>query len=144
MRFTCQECYKSETDQKDFNLILLNSLANNNVYKLAFNYNKKIINNFREQSGLYLPFLQMDNYITINYYNKSNSYTLSMEPLMVTKNHLLSLYEPFLFISFEKKRENDGFRYSSQCPINNITMINQLGLFEDEIGMSYLKKIKIL
>ena len=62
MRFTCQECLKCETDNKTFKLYLLNSLPDDNVYKLAFNYNKKIINDLKEKSELYL-FFQMDNYI---------------------------------------------------------------------------------
>ena len=144
MRFTCKECWKSEFDKKDFNLILLNSLCDDNIYNLAFKYNKQIIRGIKEQSQLYLPFLQLDNYILFNYYTNQNSYTLSMEPLTVTKNHLLSLYEPFLFISTETKKQENKIRFASQCTSNDITMINQFGLFGEETGISFYEKDKNL
>jgi len=144
MRFTCKECFNCETDKKTFKLYLLNSLPDDSVYKLAFDYNKKIINDLREQSELYFPFLQMDNYILFNYYVNSNSYTLSMEPLIVTKNHLLSLYEPFIFLSFEANTVNNKIRISSQCTKNNITMINEYGLFGGKFASAIYENNKNL
>ena len=144
MRFTCQECYKSESDLKNFNLLLLDSLPENNIYKLAFDYNKQIINNLKEQSELYFPFLQLDNYILFNYYVNSNSYTLSMEPLTLTKNYLLSLYEPFIFVSIEMKKIGNKIRLSCQCTNNDITMINKYGLFGEKAGSSSFEKNKNL
>ena len=144
MRFTCKECFNCETDKKTFKLYLLNSLPDDSVYKLAFDYNKKIINDLREQSELYFPFLQMDNYILLNYYVNSNSYTLSMEPLIFTKHHLLSLYEPFFFLSFEIKTVDNKIRFASQCTKNDITMINEYGLFGEEVGSAIYEKNKNL
>ena len=65
-----------------------------------------------------------------------------MEPLIVTKNHLLSLYEPFIFISFETKAINNKIRYASQCPKNDITMINEYGLFGENAGSTISTKNK--
>ena len=144
MRFTCKESFKTEYDNKDFNLILLDSLPKDNAYKLAFNYNIQIINNITEQSELYLPFLQLDNYILLNYYLNFNSYTLSMEPLIITKNHLLSLYEPFLFVSIEQKISDVKTRLACQCTNNDITMINRMGLFGDKTGLPHCEKNKNL
>ena len=107
--------------------MLLDSLPEDDIFKLAFNYNIKVIKNLKEQSKLYLPFLQLDNYILYNYYVNSNSYTVSMEPLIITKHHLLSLYEPFLFVSIEANKDKNLIGYACQC--NKIFNSNIHGTF---------------
>ena len=143
LRFTCQEEYKSQTEfVKAIDILLLDSLPEDDIFKLAFNYNIKVIKNLKEQSKLYLPFLQLDNYILYNYYVNSNSYTVSMEPLIITKHHLLSLYEPFLFVSIEANEDKNLVRYACQCTNNDITMINMSGLFGDLIAKPSLRTDK--
>ena len=139
MRFTCKECLLMEYINKDFNLFLLDELSDDNVFKLAFNYNIQIINNITEQSKLYLPFLQFDNFILFNYYVNSYSYSLSLEPLLVTKKHLLSLYEKFFFISTENTTVKTA-KLACQCEKNDITTINKLGLFGELVGSSTKEK----
>jgi len=129
IKFTCEEYIKSLTEGRESaKLILISTLPENNSYKIAFNYCKKIISEINENSKLYLPFLQLDNYILFNYYIKSYSYTLSLEPLNITKKHLLLLYEDFIFTYKEKQKENimvlafQHFHY-------DVTAINEYALF---------------
>ena len=96
---------KSITEKRNSaKLLFISTLPENNSYKIALNYSKKIISEITEKSKLYLPFLQLDNYIIFNYYINSYSYTLSMDPLAITKKHLLLLYEDFSFTYKEKPK----------------------------------------
>ena len=128
LKFVCKQFIISIKEFMNFDLLILNS-KKNTIYNKAFNFNKKVISSLTEKSKLYLPFLQLDNFILFNYLVESNCYTLSMEPIAVTKLRLLSSYEPFFFISNEEKK-GDVTRFACQCNENDITMINILGLFQ--------------
>ena len=107
-------------------------LPETNSYRLAINYNKKMINNLDENSKLFIPFLQLDSFILYNYLINSNSYTLSLEPLIITKKHLLSSYEDFFFTC--RQKANDNFiTLAFQCVKNDITTINEHKVFPDEV-----------
>ena len=139
IKFTCEDFVKSLTEERESaKLLLISTLPNNNSYKIAFKYCKKIISEITEKSKLYLPFLQFDNYILFNYYINSYSYTLSMEPLIITKKHLLLLYEDFIFTYKEKAKENImilAFQHINY----DVTAINEYTLFPSkEICPSHL------
>ena len=84
LKFVCKQFIISIKEFMNFDLLILNS-KKNTIYNKAFNFNKKVISSLTEKSKLYLPFLQLDNFILFNYLVESNCYTLSMEPIAVTK-----------------------------------------------------------
>ena len=132
MRFTCREFVRISDEKRVIHLIFLDKLLENNAYKIAINFNKNIINNLEEISKLYIPFLQLDSYILYNYKIKSDSYTLSLEPLNITKKHLLSSYDDFIFTCKEKSYKNDNkvtITLASQSVKDDVTVINEYGLF---------------
>ena len=113
-------------------LFFLDMLPETNSYRLAINYNKKMINNLDENSKLFIPFLQLDSFILYNYFINSNSYTLSLEPLIVTKKHLLSSYEDFFF-TCRQKEKNKLLTLAFQCDKTDVTTINEYGLFPNDV-----------
>ena len=63
------------------------------------------------------------------YYKKdSYSFTLSLEPLIITKKHLLSSYDDFIFTYKEKSKDNQ-LTLAFQCIKNDVTAINEYSLF---------------
>lgn len=107
------------------------SLPEDNAYYLAFNFNINIIKSLTEKSALTEGFLQLDGYILKNY-NLENielTYTLSNEPLITMKQHLLSNYENFIFIIQEEPVNGYDIK-ASQDPRNRITSINERSLFK--------------
>ena len=106
--------------------MILDNLTSRNSYKIAINFNKQIIKNLNENSKLYIPFLQLNSYVLFNYHINANSYTFSLEPLILTKNHLLSSYDKFIFTYKEKV---DHLQLESQNILNDLTAINEYNLF---------------
>ena len=129
MKFTCEEFLISLTEKREpAKLLLIPNLPENNSYKIALNYCRKMICELTENSKLYLPLMQSDNYILFNYYINSYSYTLSMEPLTITKKHLLSSYEDFLF-TYKEKEHNNSIVLACQYDTTDLTAINEFCLF---------------
>ena len=128
MRFTCKEYFRISDEYRVTHLILLDNLLEDNSYKIAINFNKKIINELEENSRLFIPFLQLDSFILYNYKKDSYSFTLSLEPLIITKKHLLSSYDDFIFTYKEKSKDNQ-LTLAFQCIKNDVTTINEYSLF---------------
>ena len=129
MRFICREQSKISEEDRRYTLLILDSLSKNNSYKIAINYNKSIIKNLEESSKLFIAFLQLDSYILYNYNIGSNGYTLSLEPLILTKSHILASYDNFIFTVKEKPKEDETVVFAYQCPRDDITIVNDYGLF---------------
>ena len=128
MRFICNEYLRISEENRVIHLIFLDQLLDDNSYKIAIKYNKQMINELEENSQLFIPFLQLDSYILYNYKNESYSYTLSLEPLILTKKHLLLSYDDFIFTCKEKSGENE-MTLAFQCTRNDVTAINEYTLF---------------
>ena len=73
-------------------------------------------------------FLQLDNFILKNYLTDTLTYSLTIEPLILMKNHLLLDYENFLFINYEEPDISFEIK-ASQNSKNRITIINEKSLF---------------
>jgi len=128
MRFTCKEYLKFSDEYKVTHLILLDDLLEDNSYKIAINFNKKMVNELEENSQLFIPFIQLDSYILYNYKKDSYSFTFSLEPLIITKKHLLSSYDNFIF-TYKEKSKNNQLTLAIQCTNNDVTAINEYSLF---------------
>ena len=128
MRFICRESCKIIDGDRKIHLLFMDDLEDDSSYKIAINYNINMINNLNEKSKLYIPFLQLDSFILYNYYINSYSYTLSVEPLILTKKHLLSSYDNFIFIYKEEEKDN-FITLAYQHTYNDVTAINEYGLF---------------
>ena len=95
-------------------------------YLAAYNFNVEEINNIEESSRLFMAYLQIDSYILVNHYKyNAKSYSLSIEPLFMVRNHLLQTYEGFFLI--EKSDQN---RYAQSITDEKITIINIKKIFE--------------
>ena len=128
MRLICQGFIEYSKESMNYHLLILEDLTNKNSYKIAMNFNKNIINNLNEESKLYIPFLQLDSYVLFNYLINVNSYTFSLVPLILTKKHLLSNYDDFIF-TIKRKEKFENFKLACQNRINNVTAINDYCLF---------------
>ena len=128
MRFICEEHILISNENRKMHLLIIDKLVKNNSYKIAINYNKNMISNLEENSKLFIPFLQLDSYILYNYFINAYSYTLSLEPLIITKKHLLSSYDNFIFTT-RQKQNNDYLTLAYQNKSNDVTVINDYGLF---------------
>ena len=107
---------------------LEDDLIENNSYKFAMNFNKKIIQNLEEKSALTSAFLQLDSFILKNYLIDKFTYSLTIEPLILMKKHLLLNYENFLFINYEESDTILDIK-AFQNSKNKITIINEKSLF---------------
>ena len=103
----------------------------NNSYALALLFNKNIIKNLKENSALTTGFLQLDSYILTNYFiNKPmKTYSLSNEPLVLMKYHLLISYDDFLLIYYQPPKKNSKI-HASFSTKNRITLINERIIFD--------------
>ena len=129
LKFTCEEFLTSLIEKREpAKLLLISRCLENNSYKIALNYYRKMINELTENSKLYLPFMQSNNYILFNYYIDSYSYTLSMEPLIITKKHLLSSYEDFIF-TYKGQANDNVIVLSYRSTQTDIVAINEFNLF---------------
>jgi hypothetical protein len=106
----------------------LDDLTDDNSYKIAIDFNKKMINELEENSQLFIPFIQLDSYILYNYKKNSYSFTFSLEPLILTKKHLLSSYDEFIF-TFKEREQVDHYKLAFQNILNDVTAINEFCLF---------------
>ena len=113
------------------------NMKKNNSYKLAMNFNQNIIKNLNERSALTSAFLQLDSFILYNYLIDKETYTLTVEPLILMKNHLLLNYEDFIFINYQDS--NDNIK-ASQNQKNRITFINEKSLFSSTDSESFYGK----
>ena len=106
------------------------NVSKKNSYYLALKFNRNIINRLTEKSLLTKGFLQLDGYILKNYFTKGEevSYSLTNEPLILMKKHLLSNYENIVYIIYENPIGQLD-RKASQDKKNNITLINEKTLF---------------
>ena len=125
----------SDKMKRNIKLIFFDEIEDEFSYKIAFNFNINVIKNLTETSALTQGFLQLDSYILTNYILKNDnsyykSYTLSNEPLVMMKNHLLSNYENFLFIIYEKS-SGQYIKNASQDRSNRITNVNEKAIFDD-------------
>ena len=125
----------SDKMKRNIKLIFFDEIEDEFSYKIAFNFNINVIKNLTETSALTQGVLQLDSYILTNYILKNDnsyykSYTLSNEPLVMMKNHLLSNYENFLFIIYEKS-SGQYIKNASQDRSNRITNVNEKAIFDD-------------
>ena len=113
--------YVNEKKTCKFYYIDEENIKRNNSYYLALNFNKNVINSLREKSILSQGFLQLDGYILKNYCIEEGkkAYSLTNEPLVLMKQHLLSNYENFIFIIYENPINNLD-RKASQDKKNGI------------------------
>ena len=112
--------YNMETE-----ILLLSKENEDSAYLLAQKFILEEIDNINEFSKLFQGYLQMDSYILYNYKINANSYSLSIEPISILKNHLKSNYEGFLML----EEVNDNILGWTE-PIENIVVINEKYLFE--------------
>ena len=112
-------------------LLTFDDNTDDNSYNLAYKFNIDVINNLTEKSALTQGFLQLDSYILKNYYlDEDMTYSLSNEPIIMMKNHLLYNYENFILIINENSYKN-SFKRAAQDKPNRITIINEKNLFDN-------------
>ena len=74
----------------DYTIYLISKLEKFSPYLMAYKYNIEEIQKTTESSRLFMGYLQLDSYILTNHLIKEEkSYSLSIEPLFMIKNHLL-------------------------------------------------------
>ena len=112
--------YNMETE-----ILLLSKENEDSAYLLAQKFILEEIDNINEFSKLFQGYLQMDSYILYNYKINTKSYSLSIEPIYILKNHLKSNYEGFLML----EEVNDNILGWNE-PLENILVINEKYLFE--------------
>ena len=114
-----------------------------NSYLLAIKFNKDVINNLTEISALTKGYIQIDSFILKNYFLEEikKSYTFSNEPISLMKYHLLINYDNFIFINY-KKQNNNYITNAEYDYLNRITIINELGLFNDDCSEYFIGKNK--
>ena len=117
---------KSLFDFKKYDLYFTFELDNHSPYLVAYNFNVEEINNIKENSRLFMGYVQIDSYILTNHLLQNNkSYSLSIEPLFIVRKHLLETYEGFFLI----ERSSDN-RYAQSITDEKITIINIKKIFE--------------
>ena len=80
----------------DYTICFISKLGKFSPYLMAYKYNIEEIQKTIESSRLFMGYLQLDSYILTNHLIKEEkSYSLSIEPLFMIKNHLLQAYEGF-------------------------------------------------
>ena len=128
--------------KSDYYINFFSELEKDSPYYLAKEFNINEILNINENSKLFLAYLQMDSYILHNYLiNKEKSYSLSIEPLFILKNHLKENYEDFFFIEYYNNKKLASYYLSER-----ISVINENNLFngEDINNINDLKEKKNL
>ena len=130
IRFSLLKYCETCVENRGMHLYFVDELTETNSYRIAINYNIDMINNLEETSKLYIPLLQLDRYSLYNYNINSISYTLSLEPLIITKKHLLSTYDNFFFTCQEKEK-NNNIIMAFQDKRDDVTTINEYAIFPD-------------
>ena len=111
---------KSLIDLKKYKLCFISELNDLSPYLVAYNFNVDEINHIKENSRLFMGYIQIDSYILTNHLLQNNkSYSLSIEPLFILRKHLLETYEGFFLI----ERSSDG-RFAQSITDEKITIIN--------------------
>ena len=114
----------------------------NSSYVLALSFYKEIIKNLTENSALTIGYLQLDSYILTNYFikNPMKCYSLSNEPLVLMKHHLLCSYDEFLLIyclPCHKKKPKINAIFDKK---NRVTLINEIVLFDSYDSETFIGK----
>jgi hypothetical protein len=115
-------------------------LNNLSPYLVAYNFNVEEINNIKENSRLFMGYVQIDSYILTNHLLQNNkSYSLSIEPLFIVRKHLLETYEGFFLI----ERSSDN-RYAQSITDEKITIINieKICKFSNIIDLDDISRIE--
>ena len=134
-------------------LFFYDELDDSNPYKIAYKFQFEIINNLKEESCLFQPFLLLDSYIMNGIHDKGYkfikrsipSYTISMLPLETVKKHLKSTIKNYFFI-LEKNEKNKHNYYASVHKFNQLVIYNEnVLLINDKNNKIWqLEKIDIL
>ena len=130
-------------DTKSFKSPLLffyDELDNNNPYKVAYNFQYDIIENLKENSCLFQPFLFLDSYIMkcIRYKefsfikpNNIPAYSFSMLNINLIKKHLQCSINNCFFVLKKEGSKNKRNYYASVNKFNGIITYNENLLLED-------------
>ena len=113
---------------QSYKICIIPKLDEKSPILLAYKYNIEEIKNIMEISRLFIGYLQLDSYMLKNYLlnNHPASYSLSIEPLFIIKNHLLSGYENFILIEFSLEKH-----YAQSNRDERITIINSTKIFKN-------------
>jgi len=115
---------------KDFTLYFTSELNEYSPFLRAYQFMIEEINNITESSRLFMGYLELDSYILYNFINDNKkSYSLSIEPLFVVKNHLLQNYEGFFLTDADPKDKV----YAKSMIDERITILNVRNIFEFSI-----------
>ena len=107
-------------------LFFYDELDENNPYKIAYNFQYDIIENIREESCLFQPFLFFDSYIMNSIQKKGSfdfikvlkpAYSISMLTIELIKDHLKKTIKNYFFV-LRKEGVNNRTYYAS---INKFT-----------------------
>jgi len=124
--------FEIKSNFKGPKIFFYNELENDNPYKIAYDFQYQIIENLKEQSCLFLPFLFLDSYIMNAIYNKNFSYikgflpaySLSMLPIESIKNHLKKTIKNYFFV-LDKGEKNERKYYASVHKYNFLVTYNE-------------------
>ena len=108
-------------------------LAENNPYKIAYNFQYKIIEEITEESCLFQPFLFLDSYIMDNIYSKSfkfvkdikSCYSISMLSLDLIKEHLKKSIKNYFFVLEKRNKKNMRNYKASIHKFSKIVVYNE-------------------
>ena len=111
-----------------YKICIISKLKEKSPYLKAYKFNIDEISNIKENSRLFMGYLQLDSYILNNYLLPKNdkSHSLSIEPLFFVKNHLKSTYEEFFLIE-----STNEAHYAQSITDEKITVINIAKIFEN-------------
>ncbi len=130
---------KSLNNYERYKICYISELDEFSPYLVAYNFNIDEINKINETSRLFMGYIQIDSYILVNHLiGNSKSYSLSIEPLFMIKNHLLQSYEGFFLIE-----KSDKEHYAQSITDEKITIINIKKIFAfSNIKIDDIEKIE--
>ena len=114
-------------------LFFYDEIDERNPYKIAFNFQFKIIENIKEESALFHPLLFLDSYIMDSIQNSSNfnfikklmpAYSISMLSEECIKDHLKKSIKNYFFV-LEKKGANTRKYYASIQKFSHLITYNE-------------------
>mgnify|MGYP006873030020 CR=1 FL=1 len=125
---------------KDFTLYFTAELNEFSPYLVAYEFMIEEIKNITESSRLFMGYLELDSYILNNFINDNKkSYSLSILPLFVVKNHLLQNYEGFFLTDAEPKDEV----FARSMIDERITILNVENIFKySPLNLNQIDEIK--
>ena len=129
-------------------LFFYDELYESNPYKLAYNFQFKLIENMTESSCLFQPFLFLDSFIMDCLYCKNfafissitSAYSISMLPIELIKKHLKKTIKNHFFVLVKEGKPNKRRYYASVQKYNKIITYNENILLRD----SKIKKMYVL